>query len=371
MNRIPTWCKTVFSAKGHAFVVRAAKIMAVATLMLAPIAAGADDDPVVRIMTQNMDEGTDFQELAAARSPAEFVAAVTTTFENIEATAPAARAAAIAREIARVRPDLVALQEASIVRTGATPPATTVQSDLLQLLIGELAKLGQHYGVVVMLPGLDAEAPSTLGFDVRLTTQDAIIARMDRPELKLSNVQAQHFAINLIFPSAVGPIPFTRGWASVDVKLHGRSFRFVTTHLDIVPPIQAAQAQELVQSAGNTPLPVIFAGDFNATASDRTDPTFATYQGILDAGFVDAWSETHARNPGFTCCQAVDLRNADPTLSIRIDLVLLRGGFNIEDIQLVGDRPRDRTPSGLWPSDHAGVAATLKLPEAREHERGR
>ncbi|MFS4096321.1 hypothetical protein [Streptomyces sp. AF1A] len=29
--------------------------------------------------------------------------------------------------------------------------------------------------------------------------------------------------------------------------------------------------------------------------------------------------------------------------------------------KVIGDRPGDRTPSGLWPSDHAGVAASLRL----------
>jgi hypothetical protein len=32
-------------------------------------------------------------------------------------------------------------------------------------------------------------------------------------------------------------------------------------------------------------------------------------------------------------------------------------------VNLIGDTPADFTPSGLWPSDHAGVVATLTLPE--------
>src|SRR4051812_1670422 len=51
------------------------------------------DDNTVRIMTQNMDEGTTFQELLAAQSPGAFVAAVTATYQNIQATRPAERAA--------------------------------------------------------------------------------------------------------------------------------------------------------------------------------------------------------------------------------------------------------------------------------------
>jgi hypothetical protein len=30
------------------------------------------------------------------------------------------------------------------------------------------------------------------------------------------------------------------------------------------------------------------------------------------------------------------------------------------DADVVGDELGDRTPSGLWPSDHAGVVATLR-----------
>jgi hypothetical protein len=42
-------------------------------------------------------------------------------------------------------------------------------------------------------------------------------------------------------------------------------------------------------------------------------------------------------------------------------LILYRGGFSVRDIKLVGEKPSDRTPSGLWPSDHAGVVASLRL----------
>jgi hypothetical protein len=28
---------------------------------------------------------------------------------------------------------------------------------------------------------------------------------------------------------------------------------------------------------------------------------------------------------------------------------------------IVGDQPTDRLPSGLWPSDHAGVVVTVEL----------
>src|SRR5262245_1860342 len=115
----------------------------------------ADDDDqgeaTVRVMTQNLFMGTDFPELVAARTFDEFVKAVTTTYNNVLATRPAKRMAAIAREIARLQPDLVGLQEAAILRTGNTPPATDVVFDMLQILLDELDKLGQHYVAVTIL----------------------------------------------------------------------------------------------------------------------------------------------------------------------------------------------------------------------------
>ena len=54
-----------------------------------------------------------------------------------------------------------------------------MRSDLLQSLLDELAGLGQPYRAVAIVPGLDAQAPSALGFDVRITNQDAILVRAD------------------------------------------------------------------------------------------------------------------------------------------------------------------------------------------------
>jgi endonuclease/exonuclease/phosphatase family metal-dependent hydrolase len=336
-----------------------------ATAALATSLVKADDDHAVRIMTQNMDEGTDFVELGMARTPAQFVAAVTLTYNNILATKPAERAAAMAREIARHRPHLVALQEASVLRTGTGGPATTVKSDLVQLLVDALADLGQPYRAVAIVPDFDAQAPSTLGFDVRLTTQDAILVRVEPDSLTWSNLQIQQFGVIASGLSPVGPFMSPRGWASIDVKYRGRSFRFATTHLDAAPaPLQLAQAIELVRTAGATTLPVIFAGDFNATADSSLDPSFPTYQAIINAGFVDAWPIKRAPDPGFTCCQAPDVLNPTSLLNHRIDLVLFRGGLGVADISLVGNTPADRTPSGLWPSDHAGVVATLRIPDS-------
>lgn len=355
---------------------RKVRVWMVMFLLLASLSFGlvvfaADDDQddgTLQVMTQNLFMGTDFPELVAARTPEEFTQAVTTTYNNVMATKPAERMAAIAREIARLKPDLVGLQEAAILRTGS-PTATTVKVDMLQSLLSELSKLNRPYTTVAILSGLDAEATSSsqaLG-NVRFTVRDVLLARKNSlaNKFSLSNAQTHRYQTQLTVPTAIGPITNVAGWAAVDVRSQGGNFRFVTTHLAITPnfdpTIALAQAQELRDTAGNTALPVVFVGDFNSTANDRSNPTFTTYKSFIDANFVDTWQQTQPGDPGFTCCQAPDVRNSQSSLNQRIDLIFFRGSINTIHTSLIGDQQTDRTPSGLWPSDHAGVTAKLKL----------
>jgi endonuclease/exonuclease/phosphatase family metal-dependent hydrolase len=106
-----------------------------------------------------------------------------------------------------------------------------------------------------------------------------------------------------------------------------------------------------------TPLPVVLVGDMNSgPGSDVGAYDILTGGGLADVG-----------GTGLTCCHANDLRNPDATLTKRIDLVFARGGFRPVSAEVVGNEPADRIAGGLWPSDHAGVVATLKLP--KRHER--
>jgi hypothetical protein len=66
----------------------------------------------------------------------------------------------------------------------------------------------------------------------------------------------------------------------------------------------------------------------------------------------------HARRPS---AQGYDenLGNSSSKLTVRYDLVFVKG-LSALDVKVVGDKTTDKTPSGLWPSDHAGVIATLR-----------
>ena len=333
-------------------------------------------DETVRVMSRNLYHGVDFSGLLSAGSLDALFAAAGEALVDIRATRPANRAAAVAREIARNKVDLVGLQEATIIRTGtlndpridpaaAAEPETSVESDGLQVLLKELRRLGEPFQVVAIVPGLDAQLPAIgpgADVDARITVNIAIIAR-SRSNLKLSNIQTQGFLRNLTFTAAGVPLVNSRGWASVDVEKGGRKFRFATTHLEADHPgIRSLQAIDMIAGAGNTDLPLVFVGDFNVSATTVTDMTYGQF---LAARFVDAWTRKRPSNPGLTCCHLADLSNpTSATFDRRIDLVLFRGAFQVEDIGLVGEKPSDRIlpPLRLWPSDHAGVVATLRIP---------
>jgi endonuclease/exonuclease/phosphatase family metal-dependent hydrolase len=327
------------------------------------------------VMTWNLDFGTDLGPILAATDQFEFASAVAAAYTQAQASDFPGRAKAWADEIERARPDLIGLQEAALWRTqtpadfSPTPNATTVEADLVGLLLAELRSRGLKYEVVIAQIGIDIEAPGLFptGFvDIRLTHREVILARKS-PGLKLTNAQSGQYAAYVTVPTIIGvPVALPWAWASVDVTRGGHSFRFATTHLDpISGEAQQLQANEFMAGPGDTTLPIIWVGDFNSNAEGTlitgVPSATATYGSIIASGYADAWSARHPADPGLTCCQATNLLNPTSTLTERVDLVLTRGSFHVGKASLVGDEATDRLPSGLWPSDHAGVVVTLEL----------
>lgn len=326
-------------------------------------------DREMSAMTRNMYLGTDFDEIFAAQTPEELVAAVAEAYTEVGASLPAERIAGIASEIQVAAPALVGLQEVALWRIGPPfdpSPAETVTYDFLQLLLDELNSRGLHYAPIAVQSNFDAEVPAVFGptaaLDVRFTDRLVVLARTDlkKSQLKIEDVQAQHFTTNLTFSSpTLGTLTIPRAWISVGAKMRGKSFRFVTTHLESFSPIiNFIQASELVQTAGNTNLPLIFVGDFNSDAESND----ASYQLLLNAGLTDVWSLTHGNDPGFTWALFLTDPSAYLNPTQRIDLVMIRGDVDALDADIVGENPlADRTPSGLMRSDHAGVTASFIL----------
>jgi len=321
---------------------------------------------VARVMTRNMYFGADLTPVITAPTPQAFVAAATVGYLQAQATNFPERIAAMADEIAENQPMLVGLQEVTTWRTGPAfdpNPATTVTADFLAMLLTDLEARGASYAALAVVPGFDAEVPTGLGIDVRLSVADVLLARTDlkTADFKFENVQTGTYAAALTFPTVVGPIAFPRQWASVDVKIRGKQFRFITTHLEAFSQYhRVAQAAELLAGPTVTDLPTVMVGDFNAEPDTAGDAAAL----LIGAGFADTWAVAMPGVAGFTCCQAADVANPTPTLSERIDLVFARDGeFQVLGADLVGEAAGDRTASGLWPSDHAGVVVTLQIPD--------
>ncbi|HEY8200028.1 MAG TPA: endonuclease/exonuclease/phosphatase family protein [Actinomycetota bacterium] len=327
---------------------------------------GSAARPPVKVMTRNLYFGADLLPATAARTVPELMAAVAGIWSEVRYTDFPARAKVLAREIADSAPALIALQEAPIWLSGPLldpAPATDVEYDFLEILRTELAAIGAPYDVVRAQPESDIEAPAGAPYfkDIRLFDRDAILVRAGLgDEVRLSNAQSGTFVTLLPLPAGGRLFVSRRGWVSVDAVVSGRSFRFVDTHLEAFQPIvRAAQAVELLAGPilGAPGGRVVLAGDLNS------GPELPALQdrlafGVLRAfGLVDTWAVAHPGDPGYTSNFGPRLDEA--TLESRIDHVMTLGGIQVAGSEVTGTNPAHKTPSGLWPSDHAGVVATL------------
>lgn len=340
---------------------------------LTPQGSATRQAAAFRVMTYNVNEGSDFIEIRAATTPTQFLLAVGQTITQVRATNPAERMQAVATQIASAAPALVSLQEVDTWSSGSFNPLTqtcgplTVEYDMLSELLAALAAKGAHYQVAVQkhqyvfppTPGLIL--PSTF-LCVQVNDDNIILARTDLPSDKFSwsNPQSGQFSNIISFTTPIGVVPLPRVWVSVDVAGHNEPFRFINTHLESFDAnIRALQGGELRAGPANTTLPVIIAMDGNAQAAPL--PLDQAYSDFISAGYEDAWSELFPNTPGFTCCQAQLDNNPTSELDHRIDVILTHGAVQAQSMSLYGADPSSRTADGLWPSDHAGVAGQLLI----------
>ena len=340
-------------------------LLAAVAALGAPCTAGA-----VTVASYNLYFGVDLGPIAAAQTQQEFVAAVGAGFANVQATNFNIRANAIADQIAAQRPDFVGLQEVATWRTGPglnPAPATTVAFDFLPTLTAALAARGLSYTPVAQIAPVDIEVPGLLPtglVDIRFTEADVLLARTDLPSgITHANAQAGTFAAAVPVTVAGQSLVLRRGFVAADVTADGVTFRLISTHLEPVSDlVRTAQALELLAGPASAGLPVLLVGDLNAPAAPPSPVSDAAYLALLSAGFTDAGLLGGIGNVA-TCCQATDLLNPVSQLATRVDLALFRGPFGVAFADVLGESPADRTASGLWPSDHAGIVVGLSVPE--------
>ena len=354
---------------------RVSRQLLLTTLLLVPLVACGDgtgpESAEVTVMSRNIYLGANIFQLAEAENQQELVVTAGRLYGDVVATDFPTRVHALAAEIEAHDPALVGLQEVSLYRVQAEsdfqdfplPNAETVTFDFLQLLLDALEDRGLDYYVAARIRNADSELPAVLDpenpqqlSDIRLTDRDVILARGD---VTTSNVDWSNYEEFARLGAGGFQVPFPRGWVAVDARVDGAELRFVNSHVEGIMPAHEAQILELVEVTNQMETPLILVGDLNTQPDMAETPGYGHI--VLNGPFNDVWTEV-GEGAGFTCCVAADVRSETATFDERIDYVLYRGD-DIEPIsaEVVGDELADRTASGLWPSDHAGVVATFEI----------
>ncbi len=351
-----------------------AALLGALALAAAPAAGSPPTKAPVTIMTWNLFPGFDDGPVVAAAMSCDpkdpptcgpLTEAATVAWQQVHATDFHRRVRDIAGWIRLAGPDIVSVNEAAryVAVNGSGQTVETI--DFLDILVKAIHEMGASYEVASLSENFEIPLPVMLSDTeigmVTLLDRDAILVRAKNSRIHVSNPQHASYTYNLGPPDF--PLPLTAGWASIDVAIGGKSFRFVTSHLvdasadpTNLTPLQMAQAQEMVGIGLSGGIPTVFAGDFN-TDGFRKWPTYQLLTN--DLGLDDAWTIAHRGLPGLTWGNSPDLLNRFPRFTQRLDLVLFSGHFKVEDAAVIGNTILDRAVAGMWPSDHAGVLVTL------------
>lgn len=400
------------------------KTLALATFALVAILNGntaiAAGNSQIRVMTQNQYLGADLTPIIAAGTPGEFNAAVIAALGEVAANNYPERVQALAATIAERSPHLVGLQEMSAF--GCTSVSSTIPdpcglfgpafNDHVVATVAALQGMGADYAAVATVKNLSLDfvfPGPTSAFDepgipvfldadplpdifVTVIDRDVILARGDVAATPVSfvcmkpSIDGCNYD-NVAETSVAGErINIERGFVAVDAIIKGDAFRFVNTHLEVRFPdpddplsmgLQALQSTELLLALTLNPEPpasrVVLVGDFNSDPGDAPPAPFLTpYMQIVSGNAIDGtpvsmpysdtWLLRRQDKPGLTCCEDGDLLNASSAHTRRVDIIFSKSAPDkVNASRVLNTSAEDKTPSGLWPSDHATVDAMLKF----------
>ena len=370
------------------------------------------------VMTRNLYLGADLTPALNASGTAEAINAAYEIEQQVHRTKfPSVRAALLAKEIKKQKPDIVGLQEAAWWRTGEysltpaltnTPVASQTDpqgGDFLTDLLTQLNKGGKkgkkgaaaakkkkkplRYKIAVVKTEFDFELPVSNNPDPitfcgnnpsqchneRLTMRDAIIVKKG---VKVSNASSGTFSTLLrVLVGGVLPVDVTRGWAAADLKVNGKKVHVVDSHFEAFDSgssntgsdgktypkggIREAQAEQLIAPGGpsTSKHPTLLIGDFNSDSpvhGDQVDPGDAlAFRALLAGG----WSERAITPPPFGCCvQDPNLTNPSTVgVDHRVDHIM----SNTKKVKFKKGGLTTTYANGLWSSDHFGVWSRLQI----------
>lgn len=331
-------------------------------------AADPDETAGVTVATWNCYLGVDLFDLFDADSLSEAQSIAGDLLAESRRHPYAARADAIAEGLLAADADVIALQEAAVVRTrplfGDEGAETVV--DLLDLVTAALADRGGAYDVAATAVTTDVSVPTEADgewLDVRLTDRVALLVREGAD---VRDARSGRYDARARFPVLGDDLTVTlrRGYCLADLVVDGAAVTVCSTHLESSKAaVRRRQAAELVDAlpANGT---VVVGADLNSGPGVGGD----AYETVT-APLTDAAASVAPPGPNDTCCQPSVLRTEGPRFDSRVDHVLARGPDPVA-VERLGADPADRVeatvdgePVSVWPSDHAGVAATYPIAE--------
>ena len=376
--------------------------MIVVGSMVGPLStAEASDDPLT-VMSRNLYLGADVS--VALELIPDLPAAAQFMWDQVAQTDFSRRAPVLAAELAREKPDVVAVQEATTwyCRPSLFGSSTAVFDFTAQLLDATAATgveyvMAEHGGETAFNPGYSIPVLPTLttvldpvtfqplfGTDEAacgFTIGDALLVRADLADsvtaVGTGDYEAKYAVVPVIFE-------IDRGYSWADLSLPHGTVRVVTTHLESVwdtgsAPISAQQASELVRVTEAWDMPLVVIGDFNSDPRDprpldepnpglqpdistgcdaqvpnpspaTADATCSAYWTIVQAGFEDVGPD--ALDPAnATWGASALLAGPDPRrlaseasndfgFTDRLDYIFVKNGVSLAEVALI---------SATWP----------------------
>ena len=234
---------------------------------------------------------------------------------------------------------------------------------------------------------------------------DAIVVKREIAPHVLNVGNSEYEASYSIVPKIM---TIYRGYTWIDLDFAGRRTRIVSTHLESLwdkgkVPNAALQATQLIDDLKKTTMPLVVIGDFNSDPRDPrsnsksnpggqpessdtckaqvASPTIKTaidvcsaYWLMRHAGFIDSGPNPLSAS-NYTWGMNALLTGADPTrlksalemgnqegFTDRLDYIFLKNGIQLISSKVIGNNV---AKGAKWPTDHAGIVATIHLPESR------
>lgn len=320
-----------------------------------PYVPGSPLDTTLTFVTLNMAVGFDAERMLSKdlSVPSNVLTEGKALYDEMQRSRPNARITALADSLARLAPDVIALQEVLYLEN--RQDSQTV--DFLSLLCSAMVQLGApSYDVVKqVLNPLTINVTDTAAHDsvdIFFYEGNAVLYKTSALTLLASDSIKYFFGIkNLKY--LAGTMEIRRG--AVFAKFSttkGTVLNVFNTHLEVeaIPTVGSSQVMELQNYLGAKAPPAEAAmvlGDFNDA------PGGFRVRTLKEQGFTETYNGTE----GNTCC--FDITNTEIPMTRKIDYIFARNIVKIEEsaVRFAGTFAADSSNYRI--SDHAGVMAGL------------